>query len=90
MCGICGVFGHGDGETVRAMLSTLGHRGPDDAHQVGGDDFVLGARRLSIVDIESGRQPVSNEEGTVWAAQNGELYNHSLLRSDLLTRGHSL
>jgi asparagine synthase (glutamine-hydrolysing) len=88
MCGICGVFGRGDVETVRTMLGTLTHRGPDDAHAVGGADFALGACRLSIVDVEGGRQPVSNEDGTVWAAQNGELYNFPALRRDLLARGH--
>jgi asparagine synthase (glutamine-hydrolysing) len=88
MCGICGVFGRGDVGTVRAMLGTLAHRGPDDEHAVGGRDFALGTRRLSIVDVEAGRQPVSNEEGTVWAAQNGELYNFADLRRDLLGRGH--
>ena len=70
MCGICGVFGLGDVDTVRAMLGSLTHRGPDDAHTVGQRDFALGACRLSIVDVEGGRQPVSNEDGTVWAAQN--------------------
>ena len=88
MCGICGVFGLGDVDTVRAMLGTLTHRGPDDEHAVSGRDFALGACRLSIVDVEGGRQPVSNEDGTVWAAQNGELYNFPTLRRDLLARGH--
>ncbi len=88
MCGICGVFGLGDVDTVRAMLGSLTHRGPDDAHTVGQRDFALGACRLSIVDVEGGRQPVSNEDGTVWAAQNGELYNFPALRRDLLARGH--
>lgn len=88
MCGICGVFGLGDVDTVRAMLGTLRHRGPDDEHAVGGKDFALGACRLSIVDVEGGRQPVSNEDGTVWAAQNGELYNFPALRRELLSRGH--
>src|SRR5437867_2793442 len=88
MCGICGVFGLGDVDTVRTMLASLTHRGPDDAHVVGERDFALGACRLSIVDVEGGRQPVSNEDGTVWAAQNGELYNFPALRRDLLARGH--
>src|SRR5258705_7968863 len=87
MCGICGVFGLGDVDTVRAMLGRLTHRGPDDAHAVGERDFALGACRLSIVDVEGGRQPVSNEDGTVWAAQNGELYNFPALRRGLLARG---
>lgn len=90
MCGICGVFGLGDGETVQRMLATLDHRGPDDSHRVGGRDFALGARRLSILDLEAGRQPVQNETGTVFAAQNGELYNFPALRPVLLSRGHVL
>jgi asparagine synthase (glutamine-hydrolysing) len=90
MCGICGVFGRGDRATVEAMLATLRHRGPDDAFVVGGESFGLGARRLSIVDVEGGRQPMSNERATVWAAENGELYNYPHLRPRLLAGGHIL
>src|SRR5262244_1445534 len=86
MCGICGVFGRSDMHTVRTMLASLTHRGPADAHAVGGADFSLGACRLSIVDVEGGRQPLANEDGTVWAAQNGELYNFPALRRELLAR----
>ena len=90
MCGISGVFGRPDGETVRRMLEVIVHRGPDDGHAVTGADFALGARRLAIVGIEDGRQPLSNEDGTVWAAQNGELYNYPLVKRELLRRGHRL
>ena len=90
MCGICGVFGRGDRATVEAMLATLRHRGPDDAFVVGGEAYSLGARRLSIVDVAGGRQPISNESGTVWAAENGELYNYPRLRPHLLANGHTL
>ena len=90
MCGICGVFGRGDRATVEAMLATLRHRGPDDAFVVGGEAYGLGARRLSIVDVAGGRQPISNESGTVWAAENGELYNYPRLRPHLLANGHTL
>lgn len=90
MCGIAGVFGAGDIATVRAMLGALSHRGPDDEHAVSGPDFALGARRLAIVGLADGRQPMSNETGTVWAAQNGELYNFPELRPDLVRRGHKL
>jgi asparagine synthase (glutamine-hydrolysing) len=72
------------------MLSTLVHRGPDDGLVVAGDDFSIGARRLSIVDVEGGRQPLSNETETVWAAQNGELYNFPKVRERLLRAGHTL
>ena len=91
MCGICGVFGRGDRAAVEAMLATLRHRGPDDGFVVGGEAFGMGARRLSIVDVAGGRQPISNESGTVWAVENGELYNYpQLLRPRLLASGHTL
>lgn len=90
MCGICGVFGHGDRAVVAAMLQTLRHRGPDDQHIVSGDQFAIGTARLSIMDVEGGRQPLTNEDGTVVAAQNGEIYNFPALRPALLERGHHL
>lgn len=90
MCGICGVFGKRDEATVQAMLASLVHRGPDDNHYVAGRNYTLGATRLSIVDLAGGRQPISNEAGDVWAAQNGELYNFPDLRRELLARGHHL
>lgn len=68
MCGIAGVFGRNDRAAVDAMLAALVHRGPDDVFAVSGDNFTLGARRLSIVDVAGGRQPMSNERGTIWAA----------------------
>ena len=90
MCGIAGVFGRADPATVTRMLDTLRHRGPDDGHVVSGDQFTLGVRRLSIVDVEGGRQPLTNEDGTVVAAQNGEIYNFPELRPALLKAGHHL
>ena len=90
MCGIAGIFGAGDHAAVEAMLGTLRHRGPDDRHIVSGDQFAIGARRLSIVDLAEGRQPLTNEDGSVVAAQNGELYNFPLMRPALLERGHRL
>src|SRR4051794_6620189 len=72
------------------MLETLRHRGPDDGFEVGGDRFAMGARRLSIIDIAGGRQPISNESGNIWAAQNGELYNYPQLRPRLIAAGHAL
>jgi asparagine synthase (glutamine-hydrolysing) len=88
MCGICGVFGRSDPPTIAAMLASLVHRGPDDGYQVGGEAFTLGTRRLAIVDVANGRQPLANERGTVWACENGELYNFADLRADLERRGH--
>lgn len=90
MCGICGVFGSSDRAVLDAMLETLRHRGPDDGHVVCGDDFAIGTRRLSIVDVAGGRQPLTNEDGTVTAAQNGELYNFPEARERLVRRGHHL
>lgn len=72
------------------MLATLRHRGPDDEHIVSGDGFTIGARRLSIVDVAGGRQPLTNEDGTVVAAQNGEIYNFPAVRAALLAAGHVL
>ena len=88
MCGIAGVFGKADPTTVAVMLARLAHRGPDDEFLVSGSSFTLGARRLAIIDVEGGRQPLSNETGSVWAAQNGELYNFVDLRPALEAKGH--
>jgi asparagine synthase (glutamine-hydrolysing) len=90
MCGISGVFGRPDIETVKRMLEVIVHRGPDDGYSVAGTDFALGTRRLSIVGVADGRQPLSNEDGTIWAAQNGELYNYPHVKLELLRRGHQL
>ena len=90
MCGIAGVFGHGDRAVVDRMLETLRHRGPDDEFSVSGEQFAMGARRLSIIDVAGGRQPIANETGTVWASQNGELYNYPAIRPRLLAGGHTL
>lgn len=90
MCGICGVFGRADRDVVQRMLSTIRHRGPDDEYIVSGDGFTMGAARLSIMDVPGGRQPLSNEDGTVTASQNGEIYNFPTLRLALIRRGHHL
>ena len=70
------------------MLTRLAHRGPDDEHAVSGTHFSLGSRRLSIIDLRTGRQPVAGERGRVWAAQNGEIYNYRELRKELIAKGH--
>jgi asparagine synthase (glutamine-hydrolysing) len=90
MCGICGVFGEPNRTALETMLETLRHRGPDDSHILSGHDFTIGARRLSIVDVAGGRQPLTNEDGTVTAAQNGELYNFPAASDRLLRLGHHL
>jgi asparagine synthase (glutamine-hydrolysing) len=88
MCGISGVFGLRDVETVKKMLDSLIHRGPDDGQWTAGEDYVLGARRLSIVDVEGGRQPLANEAQNIWAVQNGEIYNFPDVRKSLLSEGY--
>ena len=89
MCGIAGVFGQKNPHVVSHMLHTLIHRGPDDGYQVAGDGFTLGARRLSIIDVDGGRQPLASRGGDVWAAQNGEIYNFRELRTELAASGHT-
>ena len=90
MCGIAGIFGKQDPEILTTMVRRIAHRGPDDEFFVNRENFSLGARRLSIQDIQGGRQPVSNEKGTIWAAQNGELYNFPDLHQYLVEKGHTL
>jgi len=90
MCGICGVFGQSDSRTISQALPLIAHRGPDDEHLVSGSLFTLGARRLSIIDLDGGRQPLCNEDSTVWVAQNGEIYNFPEMREWLVGRGHRL
>ena len=64
------------------------HRGPNDRGTYTADGIALGVRRLSIVDVEGGHQPFANEDGSIWAIQNGELYNHAEVRHRLDGRGH--
>jgi asparagine synthase (glutamine-hydrolysing) len=92
MCGIVGVVGSSgrpvDEVVVRSMNDALWHRGPDDEGYLVRDRVGLGMRRLSIIDVAGGRQPVHNEDKSVWAVFNGEIYNHNELRDDLQRRGH--
>ncbi len=87
MCGIAGVFGTRVPEVVARMLRVLAHRGPDDQHLVYGEGYTLGARRLSIIDLAHGRQPLCEPSKTIWAAQNGELYNFRERRDELIASG---
>jgi asparagine synthase (glutamine-hydrolysing) len=92
MCGIVGIVNLDGGPVERgellAMRDVLVHRGPDDAGLHVSDSVGLGARRLSIIDLAGGRQPISNEDGSVWAVFNGEIYNHATLRAELVRKGH--
>jgi asparagine synthase (glutamine-hydrolysing) len=93
MCGICGKLNFEKGTSVspgliRAMMDTIRHRGPDDEGLHVASEVGLGFRRLSIIDLSSGHQPISNEDGTVWIVFNGEIYNYRELRSFLSSNGH--
>jgi asparagine synthase (glutamine-hydrolysing) len=94
MCGICGIFdAHGQGAAqaplVRRMADSLSHRGPDNDGFYESPHCVLGHRRLKIIDLSPlGRQPMTNEDESVWISFNGEIYNYLDLRPELIRRGH--
>ena len=93
MCGICGVFNFGTGEpadpvALKRATDTMVHRGPDDEGFHLDGALGLGNRRLSIIDLPGGHQPICNEDDSVWITFNGEIYNYRELRPDLLARGH--
>src|SRR5215468_8465298 len=92
MCGIAGLFslrGKPVSESeVQGMCDAMVHRGPNDEGYYAGSGIVLGMRRLSIIDLDGGRQPVRNEDGTIWVVFNGEIYNFKTLRASLIRRGH--
>ena len=91
MCGIIGIYGEGvSPDALQAGLSKLQHRGPDEAGLFEQSPIALGIRRLSIIDLNVGVQPVRNESGEVVAVMNGEIYNHVELAKGLRSRGHSL
>jgi asparagine synthase (glutamine-hydrolysing) len=94
MCGIAGILSL-DGrpvaaEDVRSMCATIAHRGPDDEGFFVRGEVGLGMRRLSIIDLHTGHQPLWNEDGSVWVVFNGEIYNFQSLRQKLMARGHML
>jgi asparagine synthase (glutamine-hydrolysing) len=91
MCGIAGLAsgsGTADPERLRAMSATLVHRGPDADGTLLDGPVGLASRRLSIIDLETGDQPIANEDGTVHVIQNGEIYNYRELRAELERAGH--
>ena len=95
MCGIAGAIDltgtrEFSQERLFAMTAAIAHRGPDDEQGHFEPGLALGARRLSIVDLTGGRQPIGNEDKSVWVAFNGELFEYPELRRDLLVRGHQL
>jgi asparagine synthase (glutamine-hydrolysing) len=97
MCGICGIVqfrGLPHEVASQALLDRMTdamiHRGPDDRGTLRAPGVAIGARRLSIVDVDGGHQPFANESGDIWAVQNGELFNHVRVREELRAEGHVL
>jgi len=95
MCGICGILNFDRRNPVsrpvlESMNRQIAHRGPDDQGFYVSDNVGLAMRRLSIIDLQTGQQPISNEDGTVWIVFNGEIYNYRELRQGLLAGGHRL
>ena len=93
MCGITGMVSEKksdlvDGAILREMCQVIYHRGPDEDGFYQDEFAGLGMRRLSIIDLETGQQPVTNEDGTIWLIFNGELYNYLPLHAELVARGH--
>ncbi len=93
MCGIAGIVAAGrlqpdDLARVPRMRDVIAHRGPDDAGLFSDERAALGHRRLSIVDLAAGHQPIANEDDTVWIVFNGEIYNHAEVRVELEAAGH--
>jgi asparagine synthase (glutamine-hydrolysing) len=93
MCGISGLVYHDrhrsvDPDILKKMCDTMAHRGPDDEGFFFDGGVGLGMRRLSVIDLVSGHQPISNEDGQVWIVFNGEIYNFPQLREELGARGH--
>ena len=95
MCGICGIVARDpaapvDADALRAMARAMTHRGPDDDGFHTAPGVGLGARRLSIIDVAGGHQPIANEDGTRHIVFNGEIYNYRELRTFLEAKGHRL
>ncbi len=94
MCGICGIVDFGDvldRKLIQDMTQQLYHRGPDERgyfFSSYGPSVGLGHRRLSIIDLDLGKQPMSNEESNIWTVFNGEIYNFQMLKNDLVEKGH--
>jgi asparagine synthase (glutamine-hydrolysing) len=88
MCGIVMLYRAGGTAQIAPMLEAMRHRGPDDGGTEALGDVTIGSRRLAIIDVPGGHQPLSNEDRTVWVAFNGEIYNHAELRRELLGARH--
>src|SRR5262245_10309725 len=99
MCGIAGTIGPTASlagimacELIKQMCDVIAHRGPDDwgfrLENFADSKLAIGMRRLSIIDVANGHQPISNEDGAIWIVFNGEIYNYRELREALIARGH--
>ena len=88
MCGIVGYLGFQDTELLKNMLKSIRHSGPDDEGILSDDSIALGIRRLAIVDIEHGHQPMPNDGEAIWIVFNGEIYNFLEIRNELVKLGH--
>src|SRR5688572_6369744 len=93
MCGIAGILKFDPRDSVeparlRRMGDVLAHRGPDGEGAIITGQAGLAHRRLAIIDVAAGQQPMCNEDGTIWIVFNGEIYNHAAIRADLEARGH--
>lgn len=90
MCGICGFIGKTENkeEVLGRMMDKIRHRGPDSEGTFFTEDVAIGFRRLSIIDLDNGSQPMKNEDGSIVLTMNGEIYNYRELRSELIAKGH--
>ena len=93
MCGICGIYlldneAHAERSVLERMNNTMVHRGPDDDGYFVSGPVGLAMRRLSIIDLAGGKQPITNEDESLWIVFNGEIYNYPDLRNELLAKGH--
>ncbi len=94
MCGIVGVFytqgsGFRDETLLTRMVSIIQHRGPDETGIYVDSSIGLGHARLSIIGLEGGTQPISNEDESLWITYNGEVFNYLELKADLIQKGHT-
>lgn len=88
MCGFCGFINKKEKNIIKEMNDAIIHRGPDDESYYKDEDIAMGFRRLSIIDLKGGRQPISNENDTMYITFNGEIYNFKEIKKDLIEKGH--
>ena len=90
MCGICGFIGKNDNqkEILTKMMDKIKHRGPDSEGMHICENAAIGFRRLSIIDLDNGSQPMTNEDDSIVVTMNGEIYNYKEIREELIKKGH--